>query len=75
MEKLAKFIYIIVGVIIVMYVFLAVKLTDPLSLESNWVAGKYGKYCYEQRNQPKTIKKPIYFQRLDECLNYVAKAL
>lgn len=71
MEKLAKFIYVILGIIVVMYVFSAIRLTDPLSFNSNWVAGKYGKHCYEERNIPKTIKRPIYFQRLDECLDYV----
>ena len=37
----------------------------------DFVAGKYGKYCYEKANQPESIKYPRYFETYEECMVFV----
>lgn len=38
-----------------------------------FVAGKYGKNCYIEGNQPKHIKYIIKFSKYKKCLNFVKK--
>lgn len=35
--------------------------------DQNYVRGKYGKYCYEIKNAPKSIKYFEYYRTLDDC--------
>lgn len=34
-----------------------------------YVRGKYGKHCYTVKNMHPNIKRPIYFNSLNNCLN------
>lgn len=38
--------------------------------DHSYVAGKYGDHCYQKNF---TIKNPVYFRSLEECLEFVGK--
>ena len=38
-----------------------------------FVAGKYGKNCYIEGNQPKHIKYILKFDKYKKCLKYIGK--
>lgn len=69
--KVIKFIYVILGSAFVAWVILSIKLDRRIDVVENWVAGQYGKYCYEENNMPNTITRPVYFESLDDCLNFI----
>jgi hypothetical protein len=69
--RITKILYVIFGSFLVMWVILSIKLDKRLDKAEDWVAGQYGKYCYDQASVPKTITKPVYFESLDDCLKFI----
>lgn len=73
--KIIKFIYFVYIVIAIYFTYLLVlstNLDSRLQKTEEWVAGQYGKYCYEENEMPGTIKKPVYFDSLDDCLKFIS---
>lgn len=69
--KLLYFFYLVVAVCFTYFLVLSTNIDRRLKRTEEWVAGQYGKYCYDEASVPSTITKPVYFGNLDDCLEFV----
>lgn len=70
--KFLYFVYILIALYFTYLLVLSTNIDDRLKKTEEWVAGQYGKYCYEENAIPNTIKKPVYFDSLDDCLKFIS---
>ena len=69
--KTINILFIIIGSIFVAYVIISINMGKRINRVEEWFAAKSGKYCYEDNNIPKTVKYPVRFDSLEECLKFV----
>lgn len=48
-------------------------LASVQSQQDQYVRGYYGKYCYQIRNFPPTIRHFLYFSSYEDCLKSIAR--
>lgn len=71
--KALYFFYFLVALYFTYLLVLSTNIDARIKKTEEWVAGQYGKYCYDEESAPSTIKKPVYFETLDDCLEFINK--